>query len=97
MKIVNRAKFIDIMVSLAQGPMTFNELRRKLKISPSTLSRRISEMEKYKLVSIIISKDDKKRIKYTLTEKGEETIPLIKKWVLLSNEIDTKIRQGENS
>jgi DNA-binding HxlR family transcriptional regulator len=93
MEIIHKAKFMEILLTLSKQPMSFNELKKNLNISPTTLSRRISEMEKYGLVVSTISKEEgKKRIKYALTDKGKRIMPLINELISLAIKVTKEIK-----
>jgi len=91
LKVGDRAKFAEILLVLSDESLTFNELRKKLDVSPSTLSRRISEMEEYGLIMAGISEEKPKRVKYGLTDKGKCIVPLVSKIVDLYKQIDDEI------
>lgn len=86
--IICKAKFVEVLFALDESPMSFNELKTKLKISPATLSRRISEMESNNLIVSKISKKDRKKIKYMLSDKGKRLIPIIRQIISLSKQIE---------
>ena len=82
---------MEIMLLLNEGPMTFNEMKKKLKVSPTTLSRRITEIEKYNLITSSIVEKGRKKINYLLTDKGRKIIPFIKKIMTLSQNIENEV------
>ncbi|MEM5853705.1 MAG: winged helix-turn-helix transcriptional regulator [Candidatus Aenigmatarchaeota archaeon] len=93
--IICKAKLVEILLALDRQQMTFNELKKELGISPATLTRRISEMEKYHIILPVISKEKRKKIEYVLTEKGKRLIPTIKEIINLSRQIDMEFFKSE--
>ena len=91
-----KAKFVEIIVFLNKGPASFNRIKSSLGVSPATLTRRLSEMEKYKLVESRIIENERKRIKYSLTEKGKKVAELVSEIVVISQQIDNIVLGKEN-
>ena len=70
------AKWTAVLVhDLSEGPRRFSELERSLPgISPRTLSERLRVLEQE---GIIQRTTARRRVDYTLTEKGEALLPII--------------------
>ena len=70
------AKWTAVMVhDLSEGPRRFSELERSLPgISPRTLSERLRVLEQE---GIIQRTTARRRVDYTLTEKGQALLPII--------------------
>lgn len=94
-KVICKAKFVEIIMFLNEGPASFNGIKSNIRVSPATLSRRLSEMEKYKLVESRIIDNKRKRIKYVLTEKGRKVAELVNESIFISQQID-KILLGQD-
>jgi len=66
---------LDLLYELIETEKGFNELRKALRISPNTLSKRLSEAINLELVGFKVDKGKgRARIKYFLTEKGKKTL-----------------------
>lgn len=92
MKIVNKSYFCEIIVTLKNQPKSFNDILRDVKISPSTLNRRIKELTKFDLIEpIIVRVNDENRIKYRLTKKGEVLIGDFVEFYRLYQKLDESI------
>ncbi|MDG7048350.1 MAG: helix-turn-helix transcriptional regulator [Nitrososphaerota archaeon] len=60
-------------------PSRFNELKRRIGgICSTSLSERLLELEKEKIVKRIVSADSPPRVEYYLTEKGNDLKLIIK-------------------
>ncbi len=67
-----------ILTELTTGPKRFSQLERSLDgISPRTLAQRLDDLVKYKIVSKAAFAEVPPRIEYTLTQKGEDFIPVL--------------------
>src|SRR5659263_527255 len=96
MKIVNKTYFCEIVLAFRNKPKSFNDILRDIKISPSSLNRRIKELAKYGLIEPILEIiEDEKRIKYRLTKKGDALIGDIAEFVRLYEKLDQSIAQNK--
>lgn len=78
MELLYKKFLIEIIIVLENEPLAFNEIQNKLKIYSDTLSRRLKELEKSGLIEASITQEDKgKRVRYKLTQKGNNIAPLI--------------------
>jgi DNA-binding HxlR family transcriptional regulator len=92
MRIVNKSYFCEIILGLKNQPKSFNDIIYDVKISPSTLNRRIKELTKFGLIEPIIERvNDENRIKYRLTRKGNALIGDISEYVKLYEKLDELI------
>jgi DNA-binding HxlR family transcriptional regulator len=84
LKIIGSKWTILLLHELCGGTKRFGELQKLLPgISPKTLSLRLKELEKEKLVFKKIFPEIPLRVEYTLTEKGKslkEIILKMQKW-----------------
>lgn len=68
-----------ILRDLAAGPKRFSELEKSVgAINPRTLSQRLDELERHDIVTKTSYAEVPPRIEYTLTEKGEDLVPVLK-------------------
>lgn len=58
-------------LSMAKGPMRFNQILRSLRINSKTLSIRLSELADYGIIEKKFFAEIPPRTEYTLTEKGK--------------------------
>ena len=92
MRVVNKSYFCEIVLALKNQPKSFNDILSDVKISPSTLNRRIKELTKFGLIEpIIVRVNDENRIKYKMTKKGEALIGDITYFVRLYEKLDEAI------
>lgn len=69
-----------ILRDLSSGPKRFCELENSVgKINPRTLSQRLDDLEKYAIVTRKSYAEVPPRIEYTLTRKGVDLLPILKK------------------
>jgi len=67
-----------ILRDLADGPMRFSEIEKGSEgISPRTLADRLRQMEGAGLISRESFREIPPRVQYSLTPKGEATLPVI--------------------
>ncbi len=80
-------------LGLAQ-PARFNELKRRIEgISATSLSERLSELEKIGIIQRKVVPDSPPRVEYSLTPKGEDLQNLLEKfadWVRRWNSNEKK-------
>jgi DNA-binding HxlR family transcriptional regulator len=68
-----------IVKELAEGCARFSTLEHALKgISPRTLSQRLDEMERCKLITKKSFAEVPPRVEYTLTQKGKDLLPILR-------------------
>ena len=84
MKIIGSKWTVFILRDLFNGKKRFGELQRSLTgISPKTLSLRLQELEKEKIIRKKIFAEIPLHVEYSLTQKGEslnEIICEMRKW-----------------
>lgn len=68
-----------ILRDLAQGPKRFSELEKSVGgVNPRTLSQRLDDLEKHRIVTKETYAEVPPRIEYTLTPKGQDLIPVLR-------------------
>jgi len=68
-----------ILRDLANGPKRFGELEKSVgSINPRTLSQRLDDLEKHAIVTKQSYAETPPRIEYTLTQKGEDLVPVLR-------------------
>jgi DNA-binding HxlR family transcriptional regulator len=68
-----------ILRDLSTGPKRFSELEKSVgTINPRTLSQRLDDLEKHDIVTKTSFAEVPPRIEYTLTEKGEDLVPVLR-------------------
>ena len=78
-KMLGDSWVLCIVCNLAEHNLRFSELERAIRgINPVTLTRRLKELEAEKLVKREEETVDKLSVVYTLTEKGQAVVPVIK-------------------
>lgn len=77
LSIVSDAWSILILRDLAQGFTQYDEFRKSLGISPSILSKRLTELTDACLVEKNLYQTNPPRYAYTLTKKGQDFLPVI--------------------
>ncbi len=78
MYLLQKKFLIEIILTLKDEPLAFNEIQIRLKIYSDTLSRRLKELEKSGIIeAIITNEEDGKRVRYRLTDKGNKIAPLL--------------------
>lgn len=92
MNVLQKKYFCEIIALLESEPLSFSEIMRKLNIYSDTLSRRLKELEEYDMIETIVTQEkDGKRVRYTLTAKGENIIPEVKQLMVLSDRVSEEI------
>jgi DNA-binding HxlR family transcriptional regulator len=67
-----------ILRDLFTGPRRFCELEKSVgSINPRTLSQRLDDLEQYGIITKQSFAEVPPRIEYTLTEKGEDLLPIL--------------------
>lgn len=77
MCLVGESWSILILRDLTQGLSHYDEFRKSLGISPSMLSKRLNELTEACLIKKTLYQDNPPRYAYSLTEKGEDFLPVI--------------------
>ena len=75
-------------LSSQNRPVRFNELKRELSITATTLSRRLEDFIETELISREVFAEVPARVEYSLSKKGESLGPVLKnlfKWVENNN------------
>lgn len=68
-----------ILRDLAAGPKRFGELEKSVgNINPRTLSQRLDDLEQCAIITKQSFHEVPPRIEYTLTQKGEDLIPVLR-------------------
>jgi DNA-binding HxlR family transcriptional regulator len=68
-----------ILRDLTSGPQRFGQLEKSLAgISPRTLSQRMDDLEEHGIITKKSYAEVPPRCEYTLTQKGEDLIPILK-------------------
>jgi DNA-binding HxlR family transcriptional regulator len=66
---------IDIVFLLSKEPMRYKQLKKELKLSDNTLSRRLDKLTEYKIIKRLeVSFGTRSGHEYTITELGQELI-----------------------
>lgn len=72
-----------ILRFLCDGPSRFSQLQLAITVNPRTLSARLDLLERHNIITRTIHSEVPPRVEYTLTEKGQDLIPILKsmaKW-----------------
>lgn len=78
MEIIGNKWTALILRDLMTGPKRFCELEKTVgKINPRTLSQRLDDLEQHKIVTRKSYAEVPPRIEYTLTQKGEDLLPIL--------------------
>jgi DNA-binding HxlR family transcriptional regulator len=68
-----------ILRDLSTGPKRFSELERSVgSINPRTLSQRLDDLELHQIVTRQTFAEVPPRIEYSLTEKGQDILPVLR-------------------
>ena len=76
------------LMSRTNNPMRFNQLKREIGITATTLGRRLDEMIRQRLVVREVFAEVPARVEYQLSEKGRTLGPILKsvfEWVGSNN------------
>lgn len=80
-----------IILQLANGPSRFSALEEVLEgISPRTLSQRLSNLEEKSVVTKQKYAEVPPRVEYTLTQKGNDLIPILKSMATWGDKYSSK-------
>ncbi len=83
MSVLNGKWKMRIILCLASEPKRFNEIKKCHNISPRILSKELKELKMNEIITRTEVNDNLKTVIYTLTEMGNELIPIImqlQKW-----------------
>jgi DNA-binding HxlR family transcriptional regulator len=90
LKIIGNKWTALILRDLVDGTKRFSELERSLEgISPRTLSQRLDDLQKYKIISKKSFSESPPRIEYSLTKKGQDLIPVLKQMATWGTKYET--------
>lgn len=79
MEIIGNKWTALILRDLFTGPKRFCELEKSVgKINPRTLSQRLDDLEAHGIITKKSFAEVPPRIEYTLTQKGEDLLPVLK-------------------
>ncbi|RJV02372.1 MAG: transcriptional regulator, partial [Candidatus Poseidoniales archaeon] len=72
-RLLGKSHVLEIIWHLvnADQPLRFNELRRHVDVTATTLSRRLEEMSVLGLISRTVFPEVPARVEYELTERGQ--------------------------
>lgn len=86
MQIIGNKWTALILRDLFSGPKRFCELEKSVgNINPRTLSQRLDDLEKHGIVTKQTFAEVPPRCEYTLTEKGEDLLPILKQMAAWGN------------
>ena len=75
-----------ILRDLFEGPKRFGELEKSVgNINPRTLSQRLDDLESHGIIIKQSFAEVPPRTEYTLTEKGEDLLPILKQMAAWGN------------
>lgn len=78
MEIIGNKWTALILRDLFAGPKRFCELEKSVgSINPRTLSQRLDDLESHNIISKRMFAEVPPRTEYTLTQKGEELLPVL--------------------
>lgn len=79
MEIIGNKWTALILRDLCSGPKRFSELEKSVgSINPRTLSQRLDDLERHAIISKRSFSEVPPRIEYTLTEKGQDLVPVLR-------------------
>ena len=79
-EMLGKSHVLDILYFLSrrEGPVRFNELKRELSITATTLSRRLEEFIEFELVTREVFAEVPARVEYTCSMKGKTLRPVLR-------------------
>lgn len=90
MQIIGNKWTALILRDLFTGPKRFCELEKSVgNINPRTLSQRLDDLEEYGIITKQSFAEVPPRIEYTLTQKGEELLPVLKQMAAWGNKYNS--------
>ncbi len=89
-EMLGKSHVLEILYFLSRrgGPVRFNELKRELSITATTLSRRLEEFIEFELVTREVFAEVPARVEYTCSMKGKTLGPVLRdlfKWAESNN------------
>jgi DNA-binding HxlR family transcriptional regulator len=97
--LLGKTHVIRLLYSLSNnnGPIRFNDLKRKIKVSATTLSRILVELEKFGLVHRKLYAEVPSRVEYEMTHSAREKLrPILEdlfEWIISNYSINsTKLK-----
>ncbi len=69
---LNQRHMLTIIYTLKEAPKSFSAIHDQLKINTATLTKRIKDLERVKLVVPLTCPRDARQSYYSLTEKGRK-------------------------
>src|SRR5580765_1408134 len=79
MEIIGNKWTALILRDLCAGPKRFGELEKSVgNINPRTLSQRLDDLEQHGIITKQAFAEVPPRIEYTLTQKGQDLVPVLK-------------------
>lgn len=86
MEIIGNKWTALILRDLTTGPKRFTELEQSVgNINPRTLSQRLEDLQKHGIITKKSFAEVPPRCEYTLTEKGEDLVPVLKQMAAWGN------------
>lgn len=86
MEIIGNKWTALILRDLTSGAKRFGELEKSLAgISPRTLSQRLTDLEEHGIITKQTFAEVPPRCEYTLTEKGEDLVPILRQMAVWGN------------
>jgi DNA-binding HxlR family transcriptional regulator len=85
-EMLGKSHVLEILYFLSRrgGPVRFNELKRELSITATTLSRRLEEFIEFELITREVFAEVPARVEYTCSTKGKTLGPVLRhlfEWV----------------
>ena len=79
-EMLGKSHVLEILYFLSRrgGPVRFNELKRELSITATTLSRRLEEFIEFELVTREVFAEVPARVEYTCSMKGKTLRPVLR-------------------
>jgi len=79
-EMLGKSHVLEILYFLSrrEGPVRFNELKRELSITATTLSRRLDEFIEFELVTREVFAEVPARVEYTCSMKGKTLRPVLR-------------------
>ena len=84
LKILGDFWTLAIIQALSDSSKRFSKLQKEQKINPTTLTNRLKKLENLKFVKRSEETVDKISVVYSLTKKGQGTLPVLKQIKLFS-------------
>ena len=78
LKVLGKSKSIEILQELNSRKLIFREIV-EITGNPTTATRRVKELQALGLISREVMQDKFRTVKYSITEKGKESLETVKK------------------